>query len=82
MYKNREYNHECMPCIVCGSDDLYMDYFDDKYQVVCDTCNTSTSISYRSPVRAVMQWNMLIDTKTTINADVWEQRTAFQKLYK
>ena len=71
-----------MPCIVCASDDLYMDYFNDKYQVVCDTCTTSTIRSYLSPVRAVMQWNMLIDAKTEINEKVWEQRTAFQKLYK
>jgi len=45
-------------CCVCESDDLYIDEFNGKFQVVCKNCTSSTS-SYEDKEYAIVNWNRM-----------------------
>jgi len=51
-------------CLVCGNNVLFIDYFKDKYQVVCKSCTTSTSKLYKTEIMAIDAWNLMYTDKS------------------
>ena len=44
-------------CMVCKSENLYIDFYNKMYQVVCSNCQTSTNKMYESKDEAITEWN-------------------------
>jgi len=46
-------------CLVCKGEYVEIDNYNDKYQVVCKLCKTSTSKSYDIDILAITAWNLM-----------------------